>query len=78
MEVILLDFLDDHVLLSKEINEQSGDDENLKLEGMPSMYKIFKTKKQYPVSVMHWACWKVARTDVKSQKRLSSACTGIE
>jgi hypothetical protein len=27
-------------------------------------------KKKSPVSVMHWACWKVARADVKSQKHV--------
>jgi hypothetical protein len=40
----------------------------VKLEVVPITYKVFKKKKSL-VSITHWACWKVARTDVKSQKR---------
>jgi hypothetical protein len=31
------------------------------------VYKVFK-KKNSLLSLTHWACWKVARMDVKSQK----------
>jgi hypothetical protein len=66
---LLLDFPDDHELSSKEINEEAVDEETLKLEVVPIVYKIMKKKKKSPESLTHWACWKVARTDVKSQKR---------
>lgn len=65
---LLLDFPDDHELSSKEIYDQSGEDEMLKLEIVPVSYKLFK-KKHAPVVDTHWACWQVARTDIKSQKR---------
>jgi hypothetical protein len=63
----LLDFSDDHELSSKEIYDDSGGDTKLKLEVVPIQYKLFK-KKQSPISNTHWACWQVARTDIKSQK----------
>jgi hypothetical protein len=66
---LLLDFPDDHELSSKEINDKVVDDETLKLEVVPITYKVFKKKKGSPVSLTHWACWKVARTDVKLKKR---------
>jgi hypothetical protein len=66
---LLLDFPDDHELSSKEIIDEAVDDETLKLEIVPIAYKIFKKKKGPPQCLTHWACWKVARTDVKSKKR---------
>lgn len=64
---LLLDFPDDHKLSSKEINSDAGEDKKLKLEVVPITYNIFKKKKSL-VCLTHWACWKVSRTDIKSQK----------
>jgi hypothetical protein len=43
---LLLDFPDDHELSSKEINEEAVDEETLKLEVVPIVYKIMKKKKK--------------------------------
>jgi hypothetical protein len=46
LKCLFLDFLDDHELSSKEINDDVGDNEMLKLEVIPITYKVFKDQKK--------------------------------
>jgi hypothetical protein len=64
---ILLDFPSDHILSSKEIYDEAGDDEDLLLEMIPVCYThpTLGTVK----NTVHYAAFKVARADVRAVKR---------
>jgi hypothetical protein len=64
---LVLDFPTDHHLLSsKEIYDEAGEEEELELEIISIVYS-------YPViegsGTQHWAAWKVVRTNLKVHKR---------
>lgn len=65
---LCLEFPDGHELSTKEIVSAEGDDEELlTLEIVPVTYKNPLDKKRDRTD--YWAAWKVARTDIKAQKR---------
>jgi hypothetical protein len=64
---IVLEFPTGHVLSSKEIFERATEDEKLALEIVPVAYvhPLMPTLN----NTIHYACWKVARVDLKASKR---------
>jgi hypothetical protein len=64
---LLLEFPGEHVLSSKLIYEDAGDDDELELEILSYEYSHpgFPGK----TNVQHYAAWKVARSDVRASKR---------
>jgi hypothetical protein len=64
---ILLDFPPSHSLGSKEIYDEAGEDEELKLELIPFVYAHKKIPNA--VNTIHYAGWKVCRTDIRPTKR---------
>ena len=63
----VLEFPKGHILSSKEILEKSTEDEKLALE----IVCITEGHKLMPAlkNKSHYACWKVARVDLKASKR---------
>jgi hypothetical protein len=61
-----LDFPSDHILSSKEIHDEAGDDEDLLLELIPVVYA-------HPLlgsatNTVHYVAWKVARAGMRAVK----------
>jgi hypothetical protein len=64
---ILLDFPSDHILSSKEIHDEAGDDEDLLLELLPVVYA--HPQLGSAINTVHYVAWKVARAEVRAVKR---------
>jgi hypothetical protein len=64
---LLLEFPTGHELSSKVIYDDAGEDEELELEIVPFRYCHPTNTDQF--NSMHYAAWKVARSDVRASKR---------
>jgi hypothetical protein len=62
---LVLEFPMGHILSSKEIFDEATEDEKLDLEIVP----IGEIHHNLPTHTSYYACWKVARVDLKFSKR---------
>jgi hypothetical protein len=64
---LLLEFPSGHELSSKSIYAEAGDDKELTLELVTFVYSHSSASTSY--NTIHYAAWKVARSDVRASKR---------